>query len=233
MTLPISPAIENPVLHELFAVGGTDDVRFIYERLISYFPSLSDAEISQIRLGKNPGWKKAVQKAGKSLDEQKLISRNRGIWRITELGRSRVSSENPDFSLTKKDSAPLDHQTIQNLLSEIGQILGYYTRIEFEFYDVIWRESETSQRISHVFEVQSKGNIDSAFAKLKRAFDAQRSKPFLVLASERDMNRALKSLSNEFRELNRVITILSFIEIRKTFENLKEIETVLPKFLDG
>ena len=78
------------------------------------------------------------------------------------------------------------------MLLKIGEILGYYAEIEFEYYDVIWRETETSKRISHVFEVQSKGNIDSAFAKLKRAFDAQRSKPFLILASERDTNRAIQ-----------------------------------------
>ncbi|MGI9056881.1 MAG: hypothetical protein ACR2F2_13885, partial [Pyrinomonadaceae bacterium] len=98
---------------------------------------------------------------------------------------------------------------------------------------VIWRETETSQRISHVFEVQSKGNIDSAFAKLKRAFDAQRSKPFLILASERDTNRAYKSLENEFKELRNVISILGFAEIRKTYENLYEIKAVLPEFLNG
>jgi hypothetical protein len=233
MTLPISTLIETPILQELSAVGGTDDVRFIYERLIPYFPSLSDAEISQIQNGENTSWKKAVQKAGKLLDEKKLIGRDRGIWVITQSGREKVLSENSDFTVTKKNAEPLNHQTIQELLCRIGRILGYYCETEFEFYDVIWRETETSRRISHVFEVQSKGNIDSAFAKLKRAFDAQRSKPFLILASERDTNRANKSLENEFRELSNVISILSFVEIRKTFENLTEIENILPKLLDG
>lgn len=233
MTLPISPLIETPILQELSAVGGTDDIRFIYQRLIRYFPSLSDAEIFQIQNGANSSWKKAVQKAGKSLDEKKLIFRDRGIWTITPGGKEKVLSENSDFTVAAKNSEPLNHQTIQELLCEIGRILGYHTETEFEFYDVIWRESETSKRISHVFEVQSKGNIDSAFAKLKRAFDAQRSKPFLILATERDTNRANKSLVNEFRELGNVISILSFVEIRKTFDNLKEIENILPNLLDG
>lgn len=233
MSLPISPLIETPILQELSAVGGTDDVRFIYERLIPYFPSLSDAEILQIQNGENQSWKKAVQKAGKSLDEKKLISRTRGIWEITQSGREKVLSENSEFTVIKRETETLSHQKVQELICEIGDILGYYTETEFEFYDVIWRETETSRRISHVFEVQSKGNIDSAFAKLKRAFDAQRSKPFLVLASERDTNRASRSLENEFRELSNVISIVSFVEIRKTFENLFEIKNILPKLLDG
>ena len=233
MSLPPSPLIEMPVLQELVAVGGTDDVRFIYQRLVSYFPSLSDAEISQILNSENSKWKKFVQKAGKALSDQKLISRDRGIWSITKIGRDKVDAENTDFTFVKETEIVLDHKTIQSFLFKIGEILGYYAQIEFEYYDVIWRDSAASKRISHVFEVQSKGNIDSAFAKLKRAFDAQRSKPFLILASERDTNRAYKSLENEFRELRNVITILGFAEIRKIHENLIQIETILPKFLDA
>ena len=117
------------------------------------------------------------------------------------------------------------------MIVEVGMSLGFYAETEFEYYDVIWRESRQSPRISHVFEVQSKGNIDSAFAKLKRAYDTQRSKPFLILASERDTRRAVKSLINEFREIQAVITILSFVEMRKIHENLHSIAEYLPKFL--
>lgn len=233
MSQPFSNLIEMPILQELVAVGGTDDVRYIYERLIRYFPSLSDAEVLRIQNGDNINWKKSVQKAGKSLADQKYILRDRGIWQITKTGREKVLQENSHFRLAPEDSVPLTHQKIQELLLEIGEILGYYAEREFEYYDVIWRETKTSKRISHVFEVQSKGNIDSAFAKLKRAFDAQRSIPFLILASERDTNRARKSLENEFSELRNVISILGFAEIRKTFENLNEIKAVLPKFLNG
>lgn len=235
MSLPFSHLIETPILQELYAIGGTDDVRYIYSRLISYFPSLSDAEISSIQNERNNSWKKAVQKAGKSLADQKLILRDRGIWQLTDSGREKIAAENTNFSVSTVDEIiePLSHQTIQNLLIEIGEILGYYAESEFEYFDVIWRESATSKRISHVFEVQSKGNIDSAFAKLKRAFDAQRSKPFLIIDSERDTNRARKSLENEFRELSGVITILGFAEIRKTHQNLSGIASLLPNFLDG
>ena len=52
----------------------------------------------------------------------------------------------------------------------------------------------------------------------KRAYDAQRSKPFLVVASERDTNRAGRQLSaartGPFHEIGRVTTILSFEQLR-------------------
>lgn len=208
-------------------------MRFLYERLISYFPSLSDAEISTIKAGEHKFWKKAVQKAGKMLDEDNLIRRERGIWTLTDKGRKSVEleAEGIIFRTPEIENEPLLHRDIQVMIQNIGEILGFYAELEFQYFDVVWREKTNNQRLSHVFEVQSKGNIDSAFAKLKRAYDAQRSKIFLVLDSERDANRANKSLINEFRELEGVIIILSFVEIRKIHDNLSAIAKFLPSFL--
>jgi hypothetical protein len=233
MPLPLSANIETPILHELSAVGGADDVRFLYERLISYFPSLSDAEISAIKVGNHRFWKKAVQKAGRSLDENKLIQRDRGIWTLTEKGKKWVEQETAGFIFTtnENENEALSHRQIQEMIVGIGEILGFYGEIEYQYYDVVWRERTNNQRLSHVFEVQSKGNIDSAFAKLKRAYDAQRSKIFLILDNERDANRAQRSLNQEFREIENVLTVLSFVELRKIHENLSSIARFLPNFL--
>ncbi len=233
MPLPLSTNIETPILQELSAVGGTDNVRFLYERLISYFPSLSDAEIAAIKSGEQKFWKKAVQKAGKMLDENNLIRRERGIWSLTEKGKKSVEQETEGiiFSKAGVEIESLSHRQAQEILLEIGEILGFYGEMEFQYYDVVWRERTNNQRLSHVFEVQSKGNLDSAFAKLKRAHDAQRSKIFLILDSERDTNRANKSLTMEFRELENVLTILSFAELKKIHENLSSIAKFLPNFL--
>jgi hypothetical protein len=233
MPLPLFSNIETPILQELSAVGGTDDVRFLYVRLISYFPSLSDAEISAIRSGEQRYWKKAVQKAGRMLDENNLIQRKRGIWSLTEKGRKSVlqESEGIIFTTTEIETESLSHKQIQEMLVRIGEILGFYAETEYQYYDVVWRETTNKPRLSHVFEVQSKGNLDSAFAKLKRAHDAQRSKIFLILDTERDANRAQKSLAHEFRELEEVLVILSFVELRKIHENLNAVSKFLPSFL--
>lgn len=231
MSLPIFSAIENPILQELAAVGGSDDVRFLYVRLISYFPQIDSDESLRIKTGQNQSWRKSVQKAARALDERGFIRRERGIWTLTEKGRAAVEAEISGFIITKTENQTLSHQNVQTMICEIGEILGFSAEMEFEYYDVVWRETHNSRRLSHVFEVQSKGNLDSAFAKLKRAYDAQRSKPFLILASERDTNRAHRSLEQEFRELQDILTILSFVELRKLHENLKAVETLLPLFL--
>ena len=231
MPIPKISSIEAPVLQELVATGGTDSLRFLYDRLIAYFPQLSDTEISEIRSGKNKNWRKAVQKAGKFLDEKDLIKRNHGVWKITEKGKLEVETETSGFSLTVSNSENLSHTDIQEMLVEIGECLNFHAETEFEFYDVVWRETPNSLRLSHIFEVQSKGNIDSAFAKLKRAYGAQRSKPFLVLASERDLNRARKSLSREFEDIEKAVTILTFAQIKQVHQNLANIAEIIKEFL--
>ena len=232
MSLPFTNSIEIPILQELAATGGTDDVRFLYERLIQYFPQIEEDEILEIKQDKNVQWKKAVQKAGRSLDEKNYLQRKRGLWTITDKGKEVVQLETSNFTLTKFSSEAPTHLDIQELIVDIGKYLGYSAEIEFEYYDVVWREKPQSPRLSHIFEVQRKGNIDSAFAKLKRAYQTQRTKPFLVLSSERDLNRARQSLSREFQDIEAAVTILTFVQVKHIHQNLKSIGEILPKLLD-
>ena len=232
MSLPQTNSIEMPILQELVATGGTDDVRFLYERLIAYFPQIEENEIAEIKNEKNPNWRKAVQKAGRNLDEKNYLKRNRGVWTLTEQGKAAVEIETSSFTLSAPSLEPATHLNIQELLVEIGIFLGYSAQIEFEYYDVVWREKPSSSRLSHIFEVQSKGNIDSAFAKLKRAYQMQRTKPFLVISSERDLNRARQSLAREFQDIETAVTILTFVQVKHIHRNLKAISEVLPKFLE-
>jgi hypothetical protein len=232
MPLPTAKDIKIPILYELSAVGGTDEIRFLYKRLAPYFPALSDADVSGIINNRHSGWRKVVQKAGKLLDEENLITRSRGTWSLTECGQKAIEAETLGIVPPESAKVSLSHKKIQEMLVDIGKILGFHAEAEFDHYDVIWRKSSNSQRISHVFEVNSKGNLDSAFAKLKRAFDAQRSIPFLILTNERNTKRAKKSLLHEFRELENVITILGFTEVCKIHENLTEISAYLLSFLE-
>lgn len=232
MTLPNTSAIEIPILQELSAVGGSDNLRFIYERLIPYFPQITAEESAEIKRGINKYWRNAVQKAGKTLDEKKLLERHRGIWTITQKGSELVESESSGFTLTKSENKILSHIEIQERLVKIGEELNFYAETEFEYYDVIWREKNKSIRLSHIFEVQSKGNLDSAFAKLKRAYDAQRTKPFLIVSDEKNLRRAKKSLNLEFRDLESAVTILTFAQIEKVYQNLTSISEILPLLLE-
>lgn len=233
MPFPKSNSLETPILQELVAVGGADDIRFLYERLAAYFPQLSNTEILEIQENKHTNWRKLVQRAGRELDKKDLLTRRRGFWQITEKGRKKVEAETVGFELTRSKNEKLSHAEIQQMLIEIGEILGFYAEMEFEFYDVVWREVPRATRLSHVFEVQSKGNIDSAFAKLKRAFEAQRSKIFLILSNEKDLKRAGKSITREFQDIENHLIILTFAQVQNIHQNISPIKKILAKFLES
>lgn len=242
MPYPSAERIELPVLQELVATGGVEEVRFLYDRLASYFPQLGDEEVRALSNGHLRQWRRLVQRAGRDLVEKKQLERVRGRWTITNHGRRRVADEETHFSLTESSpaevagSGELTHADVQQMLVEIGRVLGHHAEVEYDYYDVVWRAGEGSPRLSHVFEVQRKGNVDAALAKLKRAYDAQRSKPFLVVASERDTNRAERQLSaartGPFHEIGRVATILSFEQLRRLHRALTSVEDILGQIFE-
>jgi hypothetical protein len=238
MTLPGIARLELPILQELVATGGVDDVRFIYQRLVAYFPQFGEDERQALTNGELRLWRRHVQRAGRVLDDKRQIERDRrGHWSITATGRRRVLEEEPSFSMTDQtesvvpSASSFSHADVQQMLVEIGNALGYHAEVEFDYYDVVWRASAQSQRLSHIFEVQRKGNVDAALAKLKRAYDAQRSKPFLVVASERDTNRAHNQMSlartGAFHEIGRVTSVLSFEQLRRLHRALTSVSDLL------
>ena len=241
MAYPGIDRIELPVLQELVATGGVDDVRFLYDRLAPYFPQLGADEVRALTNGHRRQWRRLVQRAGKLLEEKRQIERARGRWVITNTGRRRVSDEEIDFSIPDRANPgatpqEVSHADVQQMIIEIGGVLGYYAESEFEYYDVVWREGRESPRISHVFEVQHKGNVDAALAKLKRAYEAQRSRPFLVVASERDTNRAEMQMSvartGAFHEIGRAATILSFEQLKRLHRALTSVEDILASIFE-
>jgi hypothetical protein len=240
MAQPGVARLELPILQELAATGGTDDVRFLYERLVAYFPQINGTESAPTREDRR--WRRHVQQAGRELDDKRQIERRRGLWTITAQGRRRVEEEAASFSfeVEAEPAAPvaaegLSHGDVQQMLVEIGRALGRHAEKEFEYYDVVWREAAGGPRISHVFEVQRKGNVDAALAKLKRAYESQRSKPFLVVASERDTNRAQLQLSlartGAFHEIGGVTTVISFEQLRRLHRALASVADLLPEFI--
>lgn len=240
MAYPGVARIELPILQELAATGGVEDVRFLYNRLAGYFPQLDETDVMALTNGHQTQWRRLVQRAGRVLADQRQIERRQGRWTITAAGRKRVSDEGQTFSLTETHEAArpeqLTHGDIQQMLLDIGRVLGYHAQSEFDYYDVVWRASETSPRLSHVFEVQHKGNIDAAMAKLKRAYEAQRSKPFLIVASERDTNRANKNMSQArtgaFHEIGRATVILSFEQLNRLHRALTSVEDLLKEIFE-
>ena len=237
---PHATRLELPILQELTATSGAEDVRFLYARLAGYFPQLGELAGGE---EESRAWRRLVQRAGRALSDNRHIERSaRGQWKITPSGRRRVAAEESRFAIetnqstTHTNHAMLGHAEVQGMLMDVGRILGYHVEREHNYYDVVWRTSERSPRLSHVFEVQRRGNLDSALAKLKKAYELQRSKPFLIVAGEQDGARALRSIdagaSGAFHEIGAATKIISFEQLGRLHNSLTKVEATLSVLLE-
>jgi hypothetical protein len=234
MAFPESSRVELPILQELEATGGSDQLRYLYERLVRYFPQLTHDDLSQKSATNRSPWHRVVQRAGRQLEVQGEIRRERTRWTITQKGRHRVEVEAmrpaPAGAISEAPRA-ISHKDAQMMLVEIGRMLGRHAEIEFEYYDVVWRDSPASPRLSHVFEVQVAGSVDSALTRLKHAYDAQRSRVFLVVADERSARFAGRRLTGSFHEIWDAITVIGIGELARLYESLKSQRELLEKII--
>jgi hypothetical protein len=233
MALPELSRLELPILQELKATGGSDQLRYLYDRLARYFPHLTAQDLgARAENGRNR-WRRAVQRAGRELEALGELRRERSQWTLTARGLRRVEAEAMQIEFARpqaeKSAKAVSHKQAQAMLVEIGRMLGKHAEAEFERYDVVWRDAVNTPRLSHVFEVQISGSVDSALTRLKLAYDVQRSRPFLIIADERDKRFAGKRLTGSFHEIWDVITVIGAGELQRLYESLKPHEELLAK----
>jgi hypothetical protein len=235
MAFPESSRIELPILQELDATGGSDQLRYLYDRLVRYFPQLTIDDVNAQNASGRSRWHALVQRAGRQLIAEGELKRDGSRWLLTAKGKRRIEAEDMRAITTTpvSEQAPrkVSHKEAQQMLIELGEMLGRHAEAEYDYYDVVWRDSALSPRLSHVFEVQISGSVDSALTRLKHAYDAQRSRPFLVIADERDTRFAGKRLSGSFHEILEVITIIGVGELKQLYESMKVHSVLLEKIL--
>lgn len=227
--LPRADQIEVPILHELQALGGSDSPRYLEERLRSYFPQLDGAAPLELRRR----FLRVVRRAGAHLSQLGELQRERDRWQLTDKGRRRAAAERLDTPAPDggSASAALSHRQIQALLQELGQLLGRHAQCEFQFYDVVWRDTPRSPRLSHVFEVQVAGSVDSALTRLLQAHEAQRSQLFLVIADERSQRFAEERLRRAFPALVPLLTLIGVGELQRLHAALQQQTELLGRLL--
>ncbi|NOT61330.1 MAG: hypothetical protein HOP19_14020 [Acidobacteria bacterium] len=230
MPFPETTRLALPILQELHATGGSDQVKYLYARLVSYFPQLVPEDLDACTNAGRNRWRMLVQRAGKELEAVGELKRERTRWLLTARGQKRVETEAVQFTPTNHvtpASQTLTHKEAQRMLIEIGQWLGHYAQMEFERYDVVWRASQTSPRLSHVFEVQISGSVDSALTRLKHAYEQQRSNLFLVIADERDQRFAGKRMAGAFHEIWSAVTVIGTGELQRLHTALAQQQALL------
>jgi hypothetical protein len=267
MAIPKEKSIRLVLLRVITDAGGELSVHDAVKAVEAYFPELTE-EDRKVKLpsGSANLFVNRVQWARQGLVLDDCLYREpRGIWRITPKGKNHLLNNWPnwkphyshDRQIYRKQSDNIlndekdhiepvpnqlslsRHEYLQQLLSQIGDILGYYTEVEFRespyIYDVIWKTFPQAQRPSIVFEVQDKGNLIEALAKLQHAKDIWGSRLFLAITGDHDQKRIEKFvaplLAGTFHRLARDLTILTPEKIEKIYEPLNSNRDLIRKLI--
>lgn len=244
MPFPSRREIELALLLEIEAMGGEGYPQDIYPRVTSRFSQITKTELGRKKLDGTSLWENRIAWVKYQLAENDEIDKSvRGVWRITGKGKERLIKEG---LLKAEEVAPPPvspevklHQQVQTQLEEIGKMLGKYAKREHHevpyTYDVIWKELEWLPRITHAFEVQDKGNLIEALAKLKHAHDSWGSHLFLVVTGEKDRKKLDQILephfAGTFHEIATVTTVFSPEEVGEFYEFLNRFKKVIERFL--
>ena len=102
-------------------------------------------------------------------------------------------------------------------------------------YDVVWRTFPQASRPGFVFEVQDKGNLIEALAKLQHARDTWGSRLFLTVTGDRDRRRIEKlvapMLTGTFHRLARVLILLHPDQLERLYEPLNQNRDLIRRLL--
>jgi len=183
---------------------------------------------------KHPLWQHKTAWEIQKLKGMKLArSPMRGFWEVT----IKVVAEPPTPPPGDEESV---HKSIKRKIREIGLILGKYAKEEYPaapyIYDVVWKEVEGLPRPCHVFEVQDKGAVDGALAKLQHARDIWKPKLFLVVTGEKDRKKVeilLKPfLDGTFHGISKDTVVLTAGTVDEIYEGFDANKEVIRKFLE-
>jgi len=127
------------------------------------------------------------------------------------------------------------HELVKQKLIEIGKMQKFIAEGEYTMdgtkLDVVWRRVERSVP-TYAFEVQVKGNIYQAVAKLKHAFDLWNSNIYLIAHKDRQ-EECERLVSGTFHEISDRLTFINIDDIGKLHmlkKQYKDLEVKLSIF---
>jgi len=119
-----------------------------------------------------------------------------------------------------------DHNTIRNLIHDIGIMKGVVSEMEYPIegmrIDVVWKKVRRGNPYI-VFEVQIGGNFFEALTKLKHAWDMWNSIPYLVTTQEYE-EKATHLIEGSFHEIQKVTRVINWREIEKLHSLLTKVK---------
>jgi hypothetical protein len=180
----------------------------------------------------------ASEMAGLGIQETNLLSVDYFIWHELQVEENlsqihRKELESNDVSEVEKvdiQTAEFIHDEIRDKLSAVGQWLGFITRTEVKVaegskVDAIWEATIGNMgRVIYVFEVQTKGSIDSLIINLLKSLNNPAVQGVVAVSDAPQLDRIRKHAAGvgALREKLKYWDYKEVLQVHEALESVNE-----------
>lgn len=132
----------------------------------------------------------------------------------------------------------MSHRDLEDMLAEIGEMLGFHVKREesttdgLHRFDITWRDHSSHSPVK-VWEVEISGNVLTALARLKHAFDLWHPELYLVVSDAKTKEKAEElvkpQIKSAFAERERSLTVTGADTIINLYNTLKPNKDIILK----
>ncbi len=171
------------------------------------------------------------------IENVNLLTVDYFLWQelqiVEEKGKTDIA-EDMQIEKEKPEIIEFKHNDIRDKLAEIGTFLGFDTRIEQKVadgskVDTVWEMKVGNMgRILYVFEVQTRGSIDSLIVNLLKALNNPAVQG-VVAVSDKDQLEKIKKHTADVANLQSKIKFWNYDEVLDVYDSLASVNETINK----
>lgn len=177
-----------------------------------------------------------LKKAG--FEDDSLLMVDYFIWHELQveetLSGAKTKAKEPEEKSLEKDTSNFIHNDIRDKIRNIGQWLGFEANIERKVaagskVDAVWESTIGNMgRIIYVFEVQTKGSIDSLIVNLLKSLNNPAVQGVVAVSNKKQLDK-IKDHAEGVTGLRDKLKLWDYQEVLNVHENLEYVNESINK----
>lgn len=177
-----------------------------------------------------------LQKAG--MKDTSLLAVDYFIWDELQVednlskiySKKEQESTSVEQGTVTKEELEFVHDDIRDKLRDIGQWLGFTAKIEQKVsdgskVDTVWESTIGNMgRVIYVFEVQTKGSIDSLMMNLLKSLNNPAVQGIVAVSDKKQLN-TIQQHANDVRDLREKLKYWDYEEVSRVHESLEYVNS--------
>ncbi len=172
------------------------------------------------------------------IDDVNLLIVDYFIWdelqveeKLSQIHKRKDTAEKP-LELEDTETSAFIHNEVKDKLADIGKWLGFETRTEVKVaegskVDTVWESTIGNMgRVIYVFEVQTKGSIDSLIVNLFKALNNSAVQGVVAVSDNTQIEKIMKHAMG-VGDLGKKLKCWDYMEVLQVHESLESVNEVI------